>query len=65
MRTDGRAPDLGEHNRYVYGELLGMSDEEIEALETKGVTGTVPTPDVLARIPKSLPKSRMQENKKD
>jgi len=64
MRTDGRAPDLGEHNRYVYGELLGMSDEEIEALETKGVTGTVPTPDVLARIPKSLPKSRIQKREK-
>jgi crotonobetainyl-CoA:carnitine CoA-transferase CaiB-like acyl-CoA transferase len=24
------SPLLGEHNRYVYGELLGMTDEEIE-----------------------------------
>ena len=23
------APDMGEHNNYVYGELLGMSEEEI------------------------------------
>jgi len=26
------APVLGEHNAYVYGELLGLSDEEIERL---------------------------------
>ena len=26
------APLLGEHNRYVYGELLGLSDDEIEGL---------------------------------
>jgi len=27
-----RAPILGEHNDYVYGQLLGLSKEEIEAL---------------------------------
>jgi crotonobetainyl-CoA:carnitine CoA-transferase CaiB-like acyl-CoA transferase len=35
-------PSFGEHNRYVFGELLGLSDEEIAALEAEGVTGTVP-----------------------
>jgi crotonobetainyl-CoA:carnitine CoA-transferase CaiB-like acyl-CoA transferase len=29
----------GEHNRYVYGDLLGMSDEEIDDLEAQGVIG--------------------------
>jgi crotonobetainyl-CoA:carnitine CoA-transferase CaiB-like acyl-CoA transferase len=65
MKTDGRAPDLGEHNTYVYGELLGMSGEDIKKLERKGIIGTVPTPDVLARIPKSLPESRMQKKEKN
>lgn len=35
-------PMFGEHNRYVFGELLGMSDAEIAALETEGVTATTP-----------------------
>ena len=26
------APMLGEHNRYVFGDLLGLSDDEIEGL---------------------------------
>jgi benzylsuccinate CoA-transferase BbsF subunit len=33
----GRAPVLHEHNRYVYGELLGLSDEEITSLQDRGV----------------------------
>ncbi len=36
------APAFGEHNRYVLGELLGLSEEEIAALEREGVTGTAP-----------------------
>jgi crotonobetainyl-CoA:carnitine CoA-transferase CaiB-like acyl-CoA transferase len=32
-----RAPALAEHNRYVYGELLGMSDAEIQSLRERGV----------------------------
>lgn len=40
-RTDWRiergAPCLGEHNREVYGGLLGMSDTEIEELTAEGV----------------------------
>ena len=35
-RTPGRirrpAPQLGEHNAYVFGELLGLSNDEIEGL---------------------------------
>jgi benzylsuccinate CoA-transferase BbsF subunit len=31
------SPLLGEHNRYVYGEILGMSDAEIEELTKQGV----------------------------
>jgi crotonobetainyl-CoA:carnitine CoA-transferase CaiB-like acyl-CoA transferase len=30
-------PDLGEHNREVLGEVLGMSEAEIDALEDEGV----------------------------
>jgi len=63
MKTDGRAPDLGEHNTHVFAELLGISDEEMKALEEKGIVGTVPTTDVLERIPRSLPKSRPHEEK--
>ena len=33
----GRAPTLAEHNQYVYGELLGMSDAEIASLRERGV----------------------------
>ena len=30
-------PCLGEHNRTVYGELLGLSDSEIDALASAGI----------------------------
>ena len=33
----GRAPMLAEHNAYVYGELLGMSEPEIASLRERGV----------------------------
>jgi crotonobetainyl-CoA:carnitine CoA-transferase CaiB-like acyl-CoA transferase len=36
------APGLGEHNRYVLGELLGLSAPEIAALEVQGIIGTRP-----------------------
>jgi crotonobetainyl-CoA:carnitine CoA-transferase CaiB-like acyl-CoA transferase len=40
-RTPGKirsgAPRLGEHNREVYGELLGMGEAELAALEAEGV----------------------------
>jgi crotonobetainyl-CoA:carnitine CoA-transferase CaiB-like acyl-CoA transferase len=36
------APVFGEHNAYVFGELLGLSALEIEALERQGVTSREP-----------------------
>jgi crotonobetainyl-CoA:carnitine CoA-transferase CaiB-like acyl-CoA transferase len=36
------APSLGEHNRYVLGDLLGLSGAEIAALEAQGIIGTRP-----------------------
>lgn len=36
------APRLGEHNAVVFGEILGMSAEEIAALEAEGVVGGIP-----------------------
>jgi crotonobetainyl-CoA:carnitine CoA-transferase CaiB-like acyl-CoA transferase len=36
------APTLGEHNREILGGLLGLSDEEIAALEAEQVIGTRP-----------------------
>jgi len=33
----GRAPTLREHNHYVYGELLGLSEREMASLEERGV----------------------------
>jgi len=36
------SPLLGEHNDYVFGELLGMSKEEIQSLVDDQITGTMP-----------------------
>ena len=36
-RIDRGAPMYGEDNNYVFGELLGMSSQEIEALAEEGV----------------------------
>ncbi|HEY90773.1 MAG TPA: CoA transferase, partial [Dehalococcoidia bacterium] len=32
VHVEKASPDLGEHNREVLGGLLGMTEEEIEAL---------------------------------
>lgn len=32
------APNLGQHNAYVFGDVLGLSDEEQQALKDKGIT---------------------------
>lgn len=42
-RATRPAPGLGEHNRYILGELLGLSAQEITALEAQGIIGTRPT----------------------
>ncbi|MEE9286035.1 MAG: CoA transferase [Dehalococcoidia bacterium] len=36
-RAKGRAPLIGEHNREVYGEELGLSREDLAALKASGV----------------------------
>jgi crotonobetainyl-CoA:carnitine CoA-transferase CaiB-like acyl-CoA transferase len=36
------APGLGEHNREVFGGMLGMSDEELDALQAAGVIADEP-----------------------
>ena len=41
-RVRGPSPRLGEHNSFVYGELLGMKREGIDQMEKDGVTGTRP-----------------------
>jgi crotonobetainyl-CoA:carnitine CoA-transferase CaiB-like acyl-CoA transferase len=38
---DRLAPTLGQHNREVLLELLGMSDQEIDALGSAGVIGNI------------------------
>ena len=37
-----RSPILGEHNEYVFGELLGLPREEMEKLEREGIIGREP-----------------------
>ena len=45
--TPGRirwpSPSLGEHNREIYGQLLGITEEEISGLEAQGIIGAKPT----------------------
>lgn len=41
-RIERPAPMLGQHNEYVYRELLGYSDEEYARLEAEGHIGTEP-----------------------
>ena len=36
-RTDWAGPEVGAFNREVYGELLGLGEEEIESLAARGV----------------------------
>ena len=46
-RTPGEvrwpSPTLGQHNRDIFGGLLGLTGDEIDALESDGVIGTKPT----------------------
>ena len=36
------APGLGEHNRLILHELVGLADEQIDALACDGVIGDTP-----------------------
>ncbi|MEX0785527.1 MAG: CoA transferase [Dehalococcoidia bacterium] len=38
------APSFGEHNGYVFRDLLGLSDDEVAELERDGVTSREPAP---------------------
>ena len=40
---------LGEHNDYVYRELLGVSDEEYARLEADGHIATTYAPEIMSR----------------
>ncbi len=42
LRADTPAPLLGEHNRQVFAEVLGMTDDEIAELERICVIGSSP-----------------------
>jgi crotonobetainyl-CoA:carnitine CoA-transferase CaiB-like acyl-CoA transferase len=42
-RTTRPAPNLGEHNHDVFGDLLGLAASEIAALEAQGIIGTRPS----------------------
>jgi crotonobetainyl-CoA:carnitine CoA-transferase CaiB-like acyl-CoA transferase len=42
LRTNRPAPCFGEHNHYVFGELLGLSDEEIADLTRQEIVSTHP-----------------------
>jgi crotonobetainyl-CoA:carnitine CoA-transferase CaiB-like acyl-CoA transferase len=39
------APCFGEHNQYILGKMLGLSQEEIDGLEKEGVIGRKPSPE--------------------
>ena len=36
-RITRRGPSMGEHNQYVFGDILGMSSDEIDRLQQAGV----------------------------
>ena len=44
-KLDLQAPYLGEYNREVFGNILGMSDSDIDALENAGVIKAEPLPE--------------------
>jgi crotonobetainyl-CoA:carnitine CoA-transferase CaiB-like acyl-CoA transferase len=41
-RIDAPAPTLGQHNRRVLGELLALTDEDLDRLARAGVIGDRP-----------------------
>ena len=41
-RQAAAAPDLGEHNDLVLGDLLGLGSEELKDLERQGIIGAIP-----------------------
>ena len=43
LGTRRATPTLGQDNEYVFGELLGMSAEEVTGLNKRGLIGSEPT----------------------
>ncbi len=44
-RTRTPSPTLGQHSRHVLDTLLGLSQDEIDRLVEKGITGDTPAPE--------------------
>ncbi len=42
MKIERPAPLLGEHNNYVFGEILGLPQSEIDELESDQIIGSQP-----------------------
>ena len=60
LRADAPAPLLGEHNRQVFAELLGMTNDQITELERSGVIGSTPRAASLGKVTaRSLEKRRL------
>ena len=41
--TPSRAPKFGQDNKYVFGELLGISSEDLASLEAEKIIGGAPS----------------------
>lgn len=63
VKTRYRAPDLGEHNHYVYGKILGIFPKRIRELENNGIIGSVPLPEIQATIPAVRTKKKAKERR--
>jgi formyl-CoA transferase len=43
LSTRTPTPTLGQHNDYVFGELLGLGADDLAGLHERGIIGTEPT----------------------
>jgi len=59
-RVEKASPGLGEDNARILHDLLGMSAEEIAALEADGVISRTPDPTQMKGIPDTLPLEEMK-----
>lgn len=55
LPTHSVSPTLGEHTREVLGRVLGLTDDEIDALERQGISGTAARPKSASPRHESLP----------
>lgn len=60
-RVEKASPALGEDNARILGDLLGLSADEIAALETEGVISRVPEPSQLKGKPDTLSLEEQKE----